>query len=77
MLAVLAGYAGKAAPMGFRYPSRKHKNHVALAVHSGALDEWRARVGIQVTRFADMSEFPALLADPNYANPFDGGFSVR
>lgn len=65
MLDVLAGYAGEAAPVGFRYPSRKHKNYLALAVQSDALDVWRHRVDIEVVRFAEMPEFQALLADPN------------
>ncbi|WP_196812891.1 RES family NAD+ phosphorylase [Cupriavidus sp. WS] len=76
LLAVLAGYVGDAAPLGFRYPSRKHKNHLALAVRSDTLDLWRAHVHIQVVRFAEMPEFQTLLADPNYADPFEGGFSA-
>lgn len=77
MFEALAGYAGDAAPVGFRYPSRKHKNYLALAVQSGALDVWRDRVDIQVTRFSEMPEYGALLADPNYADPLEGGFSAR
>lgn len=77
LLDVLAGYSGVGAPVGFRYPSRKHKNSLALAVQSGALDVWRARVDIQVIRFAEMPEFHTLSADPNYADPFEGGFSAR
>lgn len=42
----------------------------------GAPDSRRARVDIQVNRFAEMAEFQALREDPNQADPFDGEFSV-
>lgn len=63
------------AVIGFRYPSRKHRNHGALAIRSSALEDWRQHVDITVSRFAEMVEFEALLADPNYAAPFEGGFA--
>lgn len=46
--------------LGFRYPSRKHKNHVALALRSEMLDRFRTTVGIEVTPFAKMSAYEAL-----------------
>ncbi|BDB29409.1 RES domain-containing protein (plasmid) [Cupriavidus sp. P-10] len=77
MLEVLAGFSGDAAPLGFRYPSRKHKSYLALAVQSGSLEVWRRHVDVQVTRFAEMPEFEILRADANYAEPFGGGFSLE
>ncbi|CAJ96095.1 hypothetical protein CMPELA_25645 [Cupriavidus necator] len=65
---------GDGAPVGFRYPSRKHKSHLALAIQSDSLEQWRCQVDIRVTPFADMPEFEALRADANYAAPFEGGF---
>lgn len=59
---------------GFRYPSRKHKNHVALAVRSEMLDRLRATVGIELTPFARMPEYEALRSDANYAEPLAGHF---
>ncbi|MDF3881288.1 hypothetical protein [Cupriavidus basilensis] len=77
MLEVLAAFSGDAAPLGFRYPSRKHKSYLALAVQSGSLEAWRRHVDVQVTRFAEMPEFEVLRADANYAEPFGGGFSLE
>ncbi|CAG2158864.1 RES domain-containing protein [Cupriavidus numazuensis] len=76
MLELLAGFPGDTAPFGFRYPSRKHKSHLALAVQSGSLEAWRRLVDVHVTRFAELTEFAVLRADPLYAEPFAGGFSV-
>ncbi|MGN5478714.1 hypothetical protein ACTMU2_21910 [Cupriavidus basilensis] len=75
MLEVLADMAGDAGPVGFRYPSRKHRSHLALAVQSDSLEAWRRQVDVQVMRFAELPEFAALRADANYAEPFAGGFS--
>nr|RWA54289.1 hypothetical protein AU476_10350 [Cupriavidus sp. UYMSc13B] len=77
MFDLLAEYAGEGAPVGLRYPSRKHKSHLALAIQSGALDRWRKRVDVQVTRFAKMPEFEALRDDASYADPLAGGFSLE
>lgn len=77
MFEVLEDFGGSAAPVGFRYPSRKHKNSLALAVQSQSLDAWRREVQIEVTPFASMPEFEILRSDPNYADPFYGVFSVR
>lgn len=74
MFEVLASFPGGAAPVGFHYPSRKHKGHLALAIQSGSLAQWRRQVEVQVSRFAEMPEFGVLRADANYAEPFDGGF---
>lgn len=76
MLEVLAGYTSDTAPVGCRYPSRKHKSYLALAVQSGSLEAWRRKVEVQVTPFAEMPEFALLRADTNYADPFDGAFSL-
>jgi len=77
MFEMLAGSGDEAGPLGFYYPSRKHKNHRALAVQSGSLQLWRRCVDVQLARFADMPEFEALRADANYAEPLSGGFSVQ
>ncbi|CAN7776098.1 RES domain-containing protein [Cupriavidus necator] len=76
MFELLADFTGDAAPVGFRYPSRKHKSHLALAIQSGSLETWRHQVNVQVTPFAEMPVFAMLRADANYAEPFEGGFSV-
>jgi hypothetical protein len=72
----MAWYVGDSAHLGFRDPSSKHKNHLALALQEGALEARRARVDIKVTRFAEMAEFQALQENPNYADPFDGAFAA-
>ncbi|MDB0543312.1 RES family NAD+ phosphorylase [Ralstonia solanacearum] len=64
-------------PLGFRYPSRRHKNHGALAIHSQSLELWRKGVVSRVTPFAEWAEFERLRADPNYAAPLPGGFSIE
>lgn len=76
MFEVLADRADDPALMGFRYPSRRHKSHLALAVQSDSLEQWRSKVDVQVTPFAQMPEFEALRADANYAEPLSGGFSA-
>ncbi|MDT4772819.1 hypothetical protein FQZ97_48990 [compost metagenome] len=76
MFDVLASFADGGAPIGFRYPSRKHKGHLALAVQSGSLGQWRRQVDVQVVRFSEMPEFNALRRDSSYAEPFEGGFTV-
>ena len=76
MLEALAGRVGESTVMGFRYPSRKHKMHLAVAVQSGALEQWRSDVIVQVKRFAELPEFGQLRADLSYADPLPGGFSV-
>uniref|UniRef100_UPI003F495579 RES domain-containing protein n=1 Tax=Cupriavidus taiwanensis TaxID=164546 RepID=UPI003F495579 len=76
MFDVLASFASAGAPVGFRYPSRKHKSHQALAIQSASLDQWRRLVDVQVVRFAEMPEFKALGKDPNYADPLAGSFSL-
>ncbi|HVI88131.1 MAG TPA: hypothetical protein VM659_07510 [Dongiaceae bacterium] len=35
MFEVLPGMTEEGGPVGFRYPSRKHRSHLALAVQSG------------------------------------------
>ncbi|MBY4899243.1 RES family NAD+ phosphorylase [Cupriavidus sp. AU9028] len=75
MFDVLDGLPGGAV-LGFRYPSRKHKNHGALAVSSEALDRFRNSVGVQVTPFALMPHYEALRSDANYADPMSGHFSI-
>lgn len=72
MLEVLADLSGDGAPLGFRYPSRKHKSHLALAIQSDSLEQWRRQVDVQVVRFAETPEFEVLRADSNYAEPFEG-----
>jgi len=64
------------SPIGFRYPSRKHKCHRALALHSEALAKWKETVRTQVSSFADMAACGTLLADPNYADPLPGHFTL-
>lgn len=76
MFEVLNGFTGEFVPIGFRYPSRKHKSYSALAIQSCSLEDWRRQVEVQVTRFGDMPEFNALTSDANYAEPLDGGFSL-
>ncbi|XQU71829.1 RES domain-containing protein [Cupriavidus sp. H18C1] len=76
MLELLDGFTGGQEPVGFRYPSRKHKNHVALAVQSGALERFRRSVEVAVTPFAQTREFASLRADTNYADPLHGHFSL-
>lgn len=77
MFEVLAGFTGDTAPVGFRYPSRKHRSHLALAIQSGSLDQWQRQVEVQLTRFAEMPEFEDLRADANYVEPLVGGFSLE
>lgn len=76
MFDVLASFADEGAPIGFRYPSRKHKSHLALAIQSASLEQWRRQVKVEVLRFAEMPEFEMLVGDPNYADPLEGGFSL-
>ncbi|WP_354673901.1 RES family NAD+ phosphorylase [Cupriavidus alkaliphilus] len=76
MLELLAGFRGDTGPVGFRYPSRKHKSHLALAVRSASLETWRRLVDVQVKPFAGMPEFEELRSDSLYAEPLAGGFSV-
>lgn len=64
-------------PFGFVYPSRRHKNHSALAINSDALGEWRRSVSIRVTPFMDLPIYRSLRADSNYAAPMVGGFSIE
>ncbi|UIF87966.1 hypothetical protein [Cupriavidus sp. UYPR2.512] len=76
MLELLGGFSARPSPLRFRYSSRKHKNHLALAVYSGSLKAWRRKVDVQVTRFAELLEFAALRSDSLYSEPFVGGSLV-
>ncbi|MDB0543937.1 RES family NAD+ phosphorylase [Ralstonia solanacearum] len=74
---MLASWAQPGQPLGFIYPSRRHKNHNALAINSDALNEWRRSVGIRVTPFTALPIYEALRAAQNYAAPLAGGFSIE
>lgn len=64
-------------PLGFRYPSRRHKNHAALAIHSHSLELWRKGGVSRVKPFTEWPHFERLRADPNYAAPLAGGFLLE
>ncbi|MGY8524079.1 hypothetical protein [Paracidovorax citrulli] len=74
MLEVIGSWPGPIAPSGFRYPSRKHKNHAASAIHSGALETWRRNADVEATPFVQLAAFELLRSDANDAEPFAGGF---
>jgi hypothetical protein len=74
---LLSGWGAPSRPLGFRYPSRRHKNHAALAIHSNSLKFWREGVVNRVTPFGEWPQFERLRADPNYAAPLAGGFSLE
>lgn len=75
--AVLTAWPEPGRPLGFRYPSRRHRNHNALTIHSQALEQWRKSTAVRVVPFAEMPHFELLRADPNYAAPLPGGFSFE
>ena len=74
---LLSRWDAPSRPLGFRYPSRRHKNHAALAIHSHSLKLWREGVMSRVTPFAEWPQFERLRTDPNYAAPLPGGFSLE
>ncbi|AXV96757.1 hypothetical protein CJO81_15100 [Ralstonia solanacearum] len=74
---LLAAWLEPGCPLGFCYPSRRHKNHNALAIHSQSLELWRKSTVCRVVPFAELPHLGLLRADPNYAAPLPGGFSIK
>lgn len=52
--------------VGIRYPSRRLRNHSAIAIHSAHLPTWREAIDVRCHRFGDLPIYRALLGDPCY-----------
>jgi hypothetical protein len=61
---VLEALFNRTGAIGIRYPSRRLRNHAALAVHSRHLGRWRESVTIDAARFGDLPIYGELLDDP-------------
>ena len=61
---VLEALFNRTGAIGIRYPSRRLRNHAALAVHSRHLGRWRESVTIDTARFGDLPIYGELLDDP-------------
>lgn len=63
---VLAELHERTGAIGIRYPSRRLRNHSAIAIHSGYLSDWRRAITIRTMRFGDMPFHRELCRDPCY-----------
>lgn len=66
---ILAELHADTGAIGIRYPSRRLRNHSAIAIHSRHLGAWRRTVTVRTMRFGDMPFHRELCSDPCYLAP--------
>jgi hypothetical protein len=66
---ILAELHADTGAIGIRYPSRRLRNHSAIAIHSRHLAAWRRTVTVRTMRFGDMPFHRELCRDPCYLPP--------